>query len=63
VLALNSAPHLKGHVNEADFLGFGIGPLHYVSSLSDFSFEFSEIFYYEYLREFEAKIGTARKVV
>jgi hypothetical protein len=41
---------------------FGIGPLHYVSSRSDFGFEFS-FFDYEYLREFEAKSGTARKVV
>ncbi len=80
-----------------------MGHLHYVSSRSDFSFEFSEIFVigesatprlaefsfkhskadsatprltesesrrvgesfftYEYLCEFEAKIGTARKVV
>jgi hypothetical protein len=43
--------------------GFLIDTLHYLSSRSDFSFEFSEIFDYEYLREFEAKIGTARKVV
>ncbi len=53
---------------------FGIGPLHYLASRSDFGLEFSEIFVmekrlpnsffdYEYLREFEVKIGTARKVV
>ncbi len=69
---------------------FGLGPLHYISSRSDFGFEFAEIFVfekrlpvllsrrvadapyhwvgelffeYEYLREFEAKIGTARNVV
>jgi hypothetical protein len=40
---------LKGHGNEADFLGFcingfGIGTLHYISSRSDFDFEFAEIF-------------------
>ncbi len=51
--------YLKGHGNEAYFRGFcinrfGIGPLHYMSNRSDFGFE--------YLREFEAKIGTARKV-
>jgi hypothetical protein len=44
---------LKGRDNEADILvffcinRFGIGPLHYVSSRSDFSFEFSEIFVIE----------------
>jgi hypothetical protein len=43
---------LKGHGNEADFLGFcinrfGKGPLHYVSSRSDFGFEFAEIFVIE----------------
>ncbi len=43
---------LKGHRNEADFLGFcinrfGKGPLHYISSHSDFSFQFSEIFVIE----------------
>jgi hypothetical protein len=43
---------LKGHGNEADFLGFyikrfGIGPLHYISSRSDFGFEFAEIFVIE----------------
>jgi hypothetical protein len=43
---------LKGHGNEADFLGFcinwfGIGPLHYVLSCSDFGFEFVEIFIIE----------------
>ena len=41
-----------GHGNEADFLGFcinrfGIGPLHYISSRSDFGFEFAEIFVIE----------------
>jgi hypothetical protein len=44
--------NLKGHGNEADFLGFcinrlGIGPLHYISSCSDFGFEFAEIFVIE----------------
>jgi hypothetical protein len=36
---------------------FLIDPLHYLSSRSDFGFD------YDYLCEFEAKIGTARKVV
>ncbi len=52
--AANSAKRsiLKGHGNEADFLGFLHKPvrhrsLHYVSSCSDFSFEFSEIFVIE----------------
>jgi hypothetical protein len=41
---------------------FLIDPLHYLSSPSDFIFEFTEIFVidYEYLQEFEAKIGMAR---
>jgi hypothetical protein len=44
---------LKGHGDEADFLGFfcinrfGICPLHYISSRSDFGFEFAEIFVIE----------------
>ncbi len=38
---------------------FGIGPLHYISSRSHFGFEIAEIFATDY----EAKIGTARKVV
>jgi hypothetical protein len=43
---------LKGHGNEADFRGFcinrfSIGPLHYISSRSDFGFEFAEIFIIE----------------
>ncbi len=38
---------LKGHGNEPDFPRFGIGPLHYISSRSDFGFEFSEIFLFE----------------
>ncbi len=43
---------LKGHSNEEDFLGFcrnlfGIGPLHYILSRSDFGFEFAEIFIIE----------------
>jgi len=69
---------------------FLMSPLHYLSSRSDFGFEFSEIFVfekrlpdstirgvgdsptqrygesffeYEYLREFEAKIGMAGNVV
>jgi hypothetical protein len=42
----------KGHGNEADFLGFCrnlflIDPLHYLSSRSDFGFEFAEIFVIE----------------
>jgi hypothetical protein len=46
---------LKGHGNEANFLGFlhkpvrYTGPLHYVLSRSDFSFEFSEMFIIEKL--------------
>ncbi len=53
-LSLNAAPSpswvwLKGHGNEADFLGFCrnwflIDPLHYLSSRSEFGFEFAEIF-------------------
>jgi hypothetical protein len=40
---------LKGHGNEADFLGFCrnwilVDPLHYLLSRSDFDFEFAEIF-------------------
>jgi hypothetical protein len=41
---------LKGHGNEADFLGFlqklvpHVDPLHYLSSNSYFGFEFAEIF-------------------
>ncbi len=43
---------LKGNGNERIFWGFcitrfGISPLHYVSSRSDFGFEFSEIFVIE----------------
>jgi hypothetical protein len=44
---------LKGHGNEADFFWgfcinrFGKGPLHYISSRSDFCFEFAEIFVIE----------------
>ncbi len=43
---------LKGHGNEADLLGFcinrfGIGPVHYISSRSDFDFESAEIFVIE----------------
>jgi hypothetical protein len=43
---------LKGHGNKADFLGFcrnrfGIGPLHYISSRSDFGFKLAEIFVIE----------------
>ncbi len=43
---------LKGHGNEADFLGIlhksiPMSPLHYHSSRSDFCFEFAEIFVIE----------------
>ncbi len=43
---------IKGHDNEADFLGFCrnwflIDPLHHLSSHSDFGFEFAEIFIIE----------------
>jgi len=43
---------LKGHGNEAVFWGFctnqfGMSPLHYLSSCSDFGFEFAEIFVIE----------------
>jgi hypothetical protein len=43
---------LKGHGNEADFLGFCrnwilVDPLHYFSSRSAFGFEFAEIFVIE----------------
>ncbi len=43
---------LKGNGNERIFWGFcinrlGISPLHYVSSRSDFGFEFAEIFVIE----------------
>ncbi len=44
-------PPIKGHGNQADFLGFlhklvrhTVGPLHYNSSRSDFGFEFAGIF-------------------
>ncbi len=45
--------YLKGHGNEADFLGFlhewvrHRGTLHYILSRSDFDFEFTEIFVIE----------------
>jgi hypothetical protein len=45
---------------------FLIDPLHYLSSRSDFETTRrvgESIFDYECLREFEAKIGTARNVV
>jgi hypothetical protein len=37
---------LKGHGNEADFLGFLqlMSPLYYISNSSNFRFEFAEIF-------------------
>ncbi len=38
---------LKGHGNEADFLGFLMSPLHYLSGRSNFGFEFAEIFIFE----------------
>ncbi len=43
---------LKGHGNETNFLGFCrnqflMSPLHYLSSRSDFGFEFPEIFIFE----------------
>ena len=47
------SPLLKGHGNEAGFLGF----LHKSVRHRSLTLHF------EYLREFEAKIGTARKVV
>jgi hypothetical protein len=47
-------PHIQGHGKEADFprflhiSRFGIAPfLHYISSRSDFGFEFAEIFVIE----------------
>ncbi len=44
--------HLKGHSNQADFLGFLHKSVrhrssHYISSRSDFDFEFAEIFVIE----------------
>jgi hypothetical protein len=50
-LASISMP-LKGHGNEADFLGFlqgwfRIDPLHFLSSSSDCSFQFTAIFVIE----------------
>jgi hypothetical protein len=44
--------YLKGHGNETDFPRFllnrfGLGPLHYISSHSDFGFEFAEIFIFK----------------
>ncbi len=57
-MQLQSVP-LKGHGNEADFLGFlhkpvrHVGPLHYILSRSDFGFEFAEIFVIEKRLEFE----------
>ncbi len=47
---VDSGIGLKGHGNEADFLGrnwFLIDPLHYLSSRSDFGFEFAEIYVIE----------------
>ncbi len=43
---------LKGYTNEADFWGFCrnwflMSPLHYLSSRSNFSFDFAEIFVFE----------------
>ncbi len=52
--AFSDMRDLKGHGNEANFLGFFaeigssyIDPLHYLSSRSDFGFEFVEIFVIE----------------
>jgi len=60
--------YLKGHGNEADFLGFlhksvrhRFLTLHFADSSTRRVGE--SFFDYEYLRKFEAKIGTARKVV
>ncbi len=36
---------------------FGIGPLHYISSRSDFGFEFSEIFVFEKRRPDSTILG------
>ncbi len=51
---LDSQKTLKGHGNEADFLGFlqksvrqTVGSLHYISSHSDLGFVFAEIFVIE----------------
>ena len=48
LLAIMQHPKtLKGLGNEADFLGFLhklVPPLHYLSSHSDFGFEFAKIF-------------------
>ncbi len=114
---MRDSTHLKGHGNEADFLGFWHKSVRHRSLTLDFEpfdFDFAVVeifviekrlpdspsrgvdknayryncfqtfesingfstfgesptrrvgesfFYYEYLREFEAKIGTARKVV
>ncbi len=55
---------LKGHGNEADFLGF-LQKLLPHESLTLLTFRavlilaLNSIFEYEYLQEFEAKIGTA----
>ncbi len=62
---------VKGHGNEADFPRFlhksvrhrSLTQLHYISSRSDFGFEFVEIFAYDHLREFEAKIGKMSSLV
>jgi hypothetical protein len=48
---INPGKALKGHGNEADFLGFLQRRVR------------ESFFDYEYLCEFEAKFGTARKVV
>jgi hypothetical protein len=52
---------LKGHGNEADFLGFFAE----IGSFADSpTRRVGESFFnYEYLREYEAEIGTARNVV
>jgi hypothetical protein len=36
---------------------FGLGSLHYLSSRSDFGFEFSEIFVFEYAESATPRIG------
>jgi hypothetical protein len=54
---------LKGHGNEADCLGFLQKLVLHILVNSTTGRVGESLFDYEYLREFEAKIGTARNVV
>jgi hypothetical protein len=56
-----STVFLKGHGNEADFLGFCrnwflMSPLHYLLGRSDFGFEFAEMFIFAEIFVFEKQL-------